>query len=141
MPPRLFCGGPCGRTVPGSADSFWRNDRGPIQASIPVIQEIARDPEGYLSGVPTVEVVFIYRLWKGVGYRPGMYQNLGCALWRYLGVPMNTNLSFRKESIQRSSSESKGMRHSLAGLPLDQGLRQTCEQRQPSLTTTLTTIG
>lgn len=51
---------------------------------------------------------------------------------------MTTNLSFRKESIQRSSSESEGMRRSLAGLPEEQGPRQARDQRWPTLTTSLT---
>jgi hypothetical protein len=51
---------------------------------------------------------------------------------------MNTTLSFRKESIQRSSSESEAMRVSLAGLPEAQGLRNAREQRWPTLTTSLT---
>ena len=98
------------------------------------------DLERYILGVPTVEVVLIYRLWKGLGYRPGRSQNLGCALWRYLGVPMNNRLSFRKESIQRSSTESEAMSHSLAGLMQDQGPRQARDQRKLAITTILTTI-
>ena len=51
---------------------------------------------------------------------------------------MNTNLSFRKESIQRSSGESQATKLSLASLLQDQGPRQTRDQRWPTLTTSLT---
>ncbi len=51
---------------------------------------------------------------------------------------MSNLLSFRKESIQRSSSESGVMSHSLAGLVRDQGPRQARDQRWPTLTTSLT---
>lgn len=53
---------------------------------------------------------------------------------------MNNSLSFRKESIQISSSESAGMKQSLAGLMQEQGPRQARDQRWPTLTTSLTTI-
>lgn len=67
-----------------------------------------------------------------------MTQNLGCVLWRYLGVVMNNSLSFRKESIQRSSSQSEALSHSFAGHLQDQGPRQTRDQRWPTLTVTIT---
>ncbi len=67
-----------------------------------------------------------------------MTQNLGCARWRYLGVVMNNSLSFRKESIQMSSSESAGLRHSLAGLMRDQGPRNAGDKWVPILTTSFT---
>jgi len=51
---------------------------------------------------------------------------------------MNNSLSFRKESIQISSSESAGMRHSLAGMMQDQGSRQARDQHRPAITTILT---
>ncbi len=51
---------------------------------------------------------------------------------------MNNGLSFRKESIQLASSESEGMRTSLAGLIQDQGSRQARDQRKLAITTILT---
>ena len=51
---------------------------------------------------------------------------------------MNNSLSFRKESIQISSSQSAGLRNSLAGLMQDQGPRQADDQRWPTLTVTIT---
>ncbi|MBL0210364.1 MAG: hypothetical protein IPQ13_05550 [Holophagaceae bacterium] len=51
---------------------------------------------------------------------------------------MNNSLSFRKESIQRSSSESQSLSHPLAGIRLDQGARQGREPQRPAITTILT---
>jgi len=51
---------------------------------------------------------------------------------------MNNSLSFRKESIQISSSQSAGLRHSLAGLMQDQGSRQADDQRWPTISTSIT---
>ena len=58
-------------------------------------------------------------------------------MWRYLGVPMNSSLSFRKESIQRSSSASEKLNQS----PEGQGSRAAREQRPISFSlSTLLTI-
>ncbi|MBL0312774.1 MAG: hypothetical protein IPP78_08685 [Holophagaceae bacterium] len=51
---------------------------------------------------------------------------------------MNNSLSFRKESIQRSSSESMSLGRSLAGLVQDQGPRQPRDPQRPAITTILT---
>ena len=48
---------------------------------------------------------------------------------------MKTNLSFRKESIQTSSSASEAMSPSLAGLMQNQGPRQAHDQHRPAITT------
>jgi hypothetical protein len=55
-------------------------------------------------------------------------------MWRYLGAPMTNTLSFRKESIQRSSSVSESLGHALEA----QGVRAANDQRPISLTTWLT---
>ena len=51
---------------------------------------------------------------------------------------MNNSLSFRKESIQISSSQSAGLRNSLAGLMQDQGSRNAGDKWVPILTTSAT---
>lgn len=51
---------------------------------------------------------------------------------------MNNSLSFHKESIQISSSESAGLRHSIAGLMQDQGPRNAGDKWVPISTTTVT---
>ena len=50
---------------------------------------------------------------------------------------MNNSLSFRKESIQMSSSESMGLRNSLAGLMRDQGPRNAGDKWVPISTTSV----
>lgn len=55
-------------------------------------------------------------------------------MWRYLGAPMTNTLSFRKESIQRSSSASESLGHALEA----QGQGAAREQRPISLSTLLT---
>jgi hypothetical protein len=59
---------------------------------------------------------------------------------------MNTQLSFRKESIQRSSSRSSSMGEAAEQLrretQLAQGSRRTGEQGSPAITTVITlTLG
>lgn len=78
--------------------------------------------------------MFRYRSWKGFGFHPDRPQNLGCALWRYLGAPMNSSLSFRKESIQRSSHASE----KLSQTQESQATRAGREQKPISLTTLFT---
>ena len=89
-------------------------------------------PERCLQGGLTVELVFRYRSWKGVGFHPGKPQNLGCAPRRYLGAPVKNSLSFRKESIQRSSSVSEKLNQVMEA----QG--QAREQRPISIGTLFT---
>ena len=55
-------------------------------------------------------------------------------MWRYLGAPMNNSLSFRKESIQRSSSASAALNQAQEA----KGPGAACEQRPISLSTLLT---
>ena len=55
-------------------------------------------------------------------------------MWRYLGAPMNSSLSFRRESIQRSSSMSEDLNQAQEV----QGLRSAHEQRPISITATYT---
>jgi hypothetical protein len=53
---------------------------------------------------------------------------------------MNSSLSFRKESIQRSSSASGTLSHPSAGLLEAQGQRHAGEQFSITITTSLTTV-
>ena len=55
-------------------------------------------------------------------------------MWRYLGAPMTNTLSFRKESIQRSSSASETLGHALEA----PGQGATREQRPISITAIFT---
>ena len=55
-------------------------------------------------------------------------------MWRYPGAPMNHTLSFRKESIQRSSNASETLNHAQEA----PGPKVAREQRPISLTTMLT---
>ena len=57
-------------------------------------------------------------------------------MWRYLGAPMNNSLSFRKESIQRSSSASAALNQAQEA----KGPKAAREQRPISLTTFLTAL-
>ena len=50
---------------------------------------------------------------------------------------MNSSLSFRKESIQRSSNASETLNHAPAGFPEAQGPRAAHEQRPISISTLL----
>jgi len=90
--------------------------------------------EWYPASSPTVEVVLRYRSWKGIGIHPRRPHNLGCAPWRYLGVTVNSSLSFRKESIQRSSHASETMNQALEA----QGPKAARDQQPFSFTTVLT---
>lgn len=53
---------------------------------------------------------------------------------------MNTNLSFRKESIQQSSGMSATLSRAVAAPTQGQGPRRPGERWEPSLTTSFTTI-
>ena len=57
-------------------------------------------------------------------------------MWRYLGAPVTNTLSFRKESIQRSSSASENMNQAQEA----KGPGVAREQRPISLTTYLTAL-
>lgn len=102
--------------------------------NIPRFLRCAETRERYQKWGLTVEAVFRYRSWKEVGFQPGRPQNRCRASWRYLGAPVNSSLSFRKEAIQRSSSASETMNRALQA----QNARATHEQRPISLTITVT---
>jgi hypothetical protein len=104
------------------------------QQSIAGIRNAAATAEKSHARGPTVEAMFRYRSWKDIGIQLGRPHYLGCALRRYPGAPMNSSLSFRKESIQRSSQMSQVLNE----VPEPQGQRPAREQRPISLTTTLT---
>lgn len=101
---------------------------------IPRFLRSGETPERYQKWGLTVEAVFRYRSWKELGFQPGRPQNQCRAAWRYLGAPVNSSLSFRKESIQRSSSASETLNHALQAQNAGAGR----EQRPISLTVTIT---